>query len=211
MIPARRNRAGRVASNPTLSEIGACRKQTACMGKAGSTRSDILALRTWTCVSRSSKFRPDTTLPTLHALCESPIELIHRRRFASSAAIAAAILAAAPSVAHHSYARYDNSRTRTLQGVVDTFSCANPHVSFKILVSAAKSAAEVWTIETHSPSILRRYGWTKDSLRPGTRVRIFCIPSRDGAHWCRLLTVVLLNRHQTLETKLLKSFKALPQ
>jgi len=137
--------------------------------------------------------------------------LIPWRRFVSGAAIATAILTAAPSVAHHSYARYDNSRTRTLQGVVETFSWVNPHVNFKILVPTAKSTADSWIVETHSPSILHRYGWTADSLTPGTRVRIICIPSRNGAHWCRLLTAQLLDRHQTLETKLSKSAKSPPQ
>jgi hypothetical protein len=130
------------------------------------------------------------------------------RRFARAAAIAAAFLAAARSVAHHSYALYDGGQTRSLEGVVESFSWANPHVGFKILVTpSVQSKTESWFIESHSPSILKPYGWSPGSLTPGMRVRILCIAARDGSHMCRLLTARLLDRGQTLGTKLSHSTK----
>lgn len=133
----------------------------------------------------------------------------HWCRLVRGAAITTALLAAVPSVAHHSYALFDGKRTRTLEGVVESFSWVNPHVSFKILViPAAASKMESWNIESHSPSILQRYGWTRNSLTPGMRVRIVCIPASDGSHTCRLLTALLLDRQETLETKLSKSYKS---
>jgi hypothetical protein len=134
-----------------------------------------------------------------------------RRRFVRGAALATAILARARSVAHHSYALFDSGQTRSLEGVVESYSWVNPHVSFKILVRpAVESTLESWNIESHSPSILRHYGWAAGSLTPGMRVRILCIPARDGSHACRLLTARLLDSGQTLGTKLANSSK-LPQ
>jgi hypothetical protein len=137
--------------------------------------------------------------------------LTRGRRCVSGAAIATAVLAAAPSVGHHSYALYDNGQTRSLEGVVERYSWANPHVNFKIrLVPALDSKVESWSIESHSPSILKQYGWSSGSLTPGMRVRILCIAARDGSHMCRLLTARLLDSGQTLGTKLAHSSK-LPQ
>jgi len=127
-------------------------------------------------------------------------------------AMAIAVLASAPSVAHHSYALFEGAGTRSLDGVVESFSWVNPHVSFKILVTpGAQSKLEGWNIESHSPSILRRYGWASGSLTPGMRVRILCIPARDGSHACRLLTALLLDSGRTLSTKLANAAKLPPR
>jgi Family of unknown function (DUF6152) len=122
-------------------------------------------------------------------------------RLVRVAAIATAIFGATPSAAHHSYSMFDYGHTRTLEGVVKSLSWVNPHVSFEILVPSVISIMGSWDIETDSPSKLQRYGWTSDSLKPGMRVRIVCIPARYGLHRGRLVSALLLDRGQTLETK----------
>jgi hypothetical protein len=52
---------------------------------------------------------------------------------------------------------------------------------------ADKGRSEVWQIETNSPGVLRRRGWSKDSLKPGETVTIQGWASRDGKRYLRLL------------------------
>jgi hypothetical protein len=71
-----------------------------------------------------------------------------------------------------------------------------------VLEPAASSEPVKWTIITSSPAILKRFGWTQDSLKPGDRVSVVCNPMTDGSHAGRLHTVVLLETGQVLRTKL---------
>jgi Family of unknown function (DUF6152) len=110
--------------------------------------------------------------------------------------------------AHHSYAAFDSSRTQSIEGTVGTVNWVSPHVAFTLLVSKGSLAPEEWKIESSSPSILARYGWTPATLRPGERISVVCNPLSDGSHRGRLHTVLFLRTGKTLETKLSTSLKA---
>jgi Family of unknown function (DUF6152) len=115
----------------------------------------------------------------------------------------AAVLMALPSIAHHSYAAYDVNQTLTLKGTVETFQWSNPHSMFTLVLEAdGRSEPIKWNIITSSPAILKRFGWTQDSLKPGDRVSVVCNPVIDGSHAGRLHTVVLLDSGQVLQTAL---------
>jgi hypothetical protein len=119
---------------------------------------------------------------------------------------------ALPAFAHHSYAHFDSAHTRMLEGSIESVEWGNPHVQFKILVrSESGGKQQEWNIETHAPNILLRYGWTKNSLKYGERVRVVCNAMLDGSQSCRLHTVTFLDTGQTLETKLSVSLKSAPQ
>jgi hypothetical protein len=121
---------------------------------------------------------------------------------------AVALFAALPVLAHHSYAAFDSTQTRTLTGTVNSLQWGNPHVGLKILVKPDDGGKpQEWNIETHSPAILMRYGWTKSSLKYGDHVNVVCNPMKDGSHSCRLHTVLILGTGRILETKLSVSTK----
>ena len=87
----------------------------------------------------------------------------------ASALFCAAGLMALPSFAHHSYAAYDLNRTLTLKGMVETFKWSNPHTTFTLVLEPnGRDEPLKWNIITSSPAILKRLGWTHDSLKPGT-------------------------------------------
>ena len=48
--------------------------------------------------------------------------------------LAVALVVPAPAPAHHSFAAYESTQTRTLRGTVETFQWINPHVAFKLRV-----------------------------------------------------------------------------
>jgi Family of unknown function (DUF6152) len=114
----------------------------------------------------------------------------------------AAGLVSLPSPAHHSYAAYDLNLTRTLKGTVESFHWSNPHSTFTLVLEPDGRGEPIkWNIITSGPAILKRFGWTQDSLKPGDRVSVLCNPMTDGSHGGRLHTVVLLDTGQVLRTK----------
>lgn len=131
------------------------------------------------------------------------MKLMAWRRRVTSGLFCAAALMALPSVAHHSYAAYDLIQTITLKGTVETFHWSNPHSTFTLVLEPEALGEPIkWNIITSSPAILRRFGWTQHSLKPGDRVNVLCNPMSDGSHGGRLHTVVLLDTGQVLKTKL---------
>ena len=119
------------------------------------------------------------------------------------------LFAALPVLAHHSYAAFDGDHTRTLKGTIKSVNWGNPHVGFNILVRPESGGKpQDWNIETHSPAIMSRYGWTQHTLKYGDRVSVVCNAMLDGSYGCRLHTLTLLDSGQTLETKLSASLKS---
>ncbi len=85
--------------------------------------------------------------------------------------IASFLFAAALAGAHHSTAPFDMTKSSTVHGVVTEFRWANPH-SYVYL----ESDGHKWTIEVEALNLLRRYGWSKESLKAGDEIS--CIGAR---------------------------------
>lgn len=130
----------------------------------------------------------------------------HRRGLrpaATTLLLVATVALAFPAFAHHSFAAYDVVNTRTLKGTLEALQWSNPHVTLKMLVLPdAGGAAQEWNLVTSGPAILKRFGWTRSSLKPGDRISVVCNPMNDGSHGGRVHTVVLLDTGLTLKTKL---------
>ncbi len=120
----------------------------------------------------------------------------------TAALACAALFSALPVPAHHSYATFDNTRTITLEGTVKSYRWMNPHVVLRVLVRVDGSNTQEWNIETSAPSILRRFGWTRDSMRPGDHVSFSGNPLSNGSYGCHLHTLTLLDTGQIFKTKL---------
>ena len=101
-----------------------------------------------------------------------------------------AVLVAAPAAAHHSFAvHFVADKLITVRGTVDEFTFRNPHGVVLLTAKGDDGAAQHWKIETNSPNILRRRGWTETSIRPGDVVSIEGYPARDGSHFMRVYRV----------------------
>ena len=122
----------------------------------------------------------------------------------------ALILAAGSAGAHHSFAPYDAKTTKTLIGTVGSFHWSNPHVTFTLLVTPAAGKVQEWNIVTSNPSILKRFGWTADSVKPGDHVKVDCNPMSDASYGGRLRTLVLVPSGKILKTKLSSEMDTLP-
>jgi hypothetical protein len=100
------------------------------------------------------------------------------------------VAAAATASAHHSFAVYfDDQKVISVTGTVTDFRFTNPHAIISFTVKTAKGQVEPWRAETNAVTLLRRRGWTKESLTIGETITVEGWPSRDGAHYMRMRTV----------------------
>jgi hypothetical protein len=89
--------------------------------------------------------------------------------------------------AHHSFAVFfDSQKSVTISGVVKEFQFVNPHGLIRLVVQEKDGQTDEWRIETNSPSILRRRGWSPDIIKVGEKITVEGWPARDNSHWARL-------------------------
>jgi hypothetical protein len=96
--------------------------------------------------------------------------------------------------AHHSFAVFfdTDSQLRKVTGVVKEFRFTNPHGVVTLAVREGNQEV-IWRAETNSPSILRRRGWSQDSLHVGETITIEGWPARDGSKYLRLRSATRAN------------------
>ena len=129
-------------------------------------------------------------------------------RLMGAIVLAASALSSLPASAHHSFAVYDRTKTMTIKGNVKSFQWTNPHVVIWVLVQPEGGGEpEEWGIETTSPGVLTRGGWTRNSIKPGDRVSVEFSPMRDGSHGGGLNSVTLLDTGVKLSASFANSEK----
>jgi hypothetical protein len=100
--------------------------------------------------------------------------------------LAACLLAAlaAPALAHHSVALYDTDNLATVKGVVTKIEWTSPHVFVYFAVEENGESVN-WSMELDPPVLLRRYGWSKDTVNVGDTITCTGAPARSGAKTMR--------------------------
>ena len=102
------------------------------------------------------------------------------KKFILLALSVGAISAAAPALAHHSYAMFDAQQNKKLDGVVQDFKWTNPHSYIELLVIEDNGPPQKWGVECGSPAQLVKAGWRSTTLKPGDHVIITIHPLRGG-------------------------------
>jgi Family of unknown function (DUF6152) len=115
-----------------------------------------------------------------------------RQRFHAVVVGLGVILASAVLLAHHgTNASYDPKKETTLTGVVTKFIMMNPHGQLFWDVKGPDGKVVSWGGELHSIGLLRRSGWTPETLKPGDTVSVRGYPSRAGTPFMVVQEVVI--------------------
>jgi hypothetical protein len=96
-------------------------------------------------------------------------------------ASAVALLSAAPSLAHHSHAMFDFTKTLELNATVTKFEWTNPHSWLHVLVVNEKGEPVEYAIEMGAPAALVGRGWRPTLVVPGDKVIVNIYPTKDGS------------------------------
>jgi hypothetical protein len=89
----------------------------------------------------------------------------------------------APGVisAHHGVAGYDLQKTITLTGTITKFDWENPHIVVYMDAKDETTPLQHWSIELAAPLLMRRLGWSPNSMKPGDQVVAEVHPAKNGA------------------------------
>lgn len=107
------------------------------------------------------------------------------RRWLSVATAVGALVAATPTLAHHSRAMFDVAKNTTYRGVVTEYRWQNPHSH--IVVTVGRGAADpstegTWTIEASDINLMTSKGWTPTTYKPGDPITVVAHPNRNGSN-----------------------------
>jgi len=102
------------------------------------------------------------------------------RRGVGAALCCAALAIAGAASAHHSFAVFDMSTQKTIEGTVSDFQWTNPHTWTWVDVKNDDGSVTKYGFEGMSPNFLGRRGWSKNTLKPGDHVKITYAPLKSG-------------------------------
>ena len=92
--------------------------------------------------------------------------------------VVALFLALAPAAwSHHSQSEYDLRGKVEVEGAVTKVEWRSPHAWIYVDVTNARGEKVNWSFELPSPVTLMRRGWTRDTLKPGDRVKVSGAPA----------------------------------
>ena len=97
------------------------------------------------------------------------------------AALAAMLLLAVgvTAHAHHSFAMFDMSKTVSYKGKIKELQWTNPHVWVELTVDE-KDGPVTYAFEGAAIAVLKRVGWTRDSVKAGDVVTVVGHPYKNG-------------------------------
>jgi hypothetical protein len=89
------------------------------------------------------------------------------------------VACATAAQAHHSFAMFDMSKTVSFKGTIKELQWTNPHVWVELTVQE-KDGPVTYSFEGAAIAVLKRVGWTKDSVKAGDVVTVVGHPYKNG-------------------------------
>jgi len=109
------------------------------------------------------------------------------------------IIAAAPVMAHHSFAaEYDSKKPVTMKGIVTKVDWTNPLVYFYMDVTDESGATINWAFEMGPPGLLQRAGWNRNLLKVGDEVIVEGTLAKDSSKQANARSVTMANTGKKL-------------
>jgi Family of unknown function (DUF6152) len=92
-----------------------------------------------------------------------------------------AIFAIPTAHAHHSAAAAFTTNIISVEGYVTEFNFTNPHVNISFDVKGEDGKTTQWVATDSAANLLRRRGWTAETVKPGQYLRVTGRETRDGS------------------------------
>ncbi|MGZ3272822.1 MAG: DUF6152 family protein [Caulobacteraceae bacterium] len=83
------------------------------------------------------------------------------------------------ALAHHSFAMFDNTRKIDVKGTVKELQWTNPHVWLEMVVTE-NGQQKTYDFEGGAVAVLKKFGWTKDTVKAGDTITLTAHPFKDG-------------------------------
>jgi hypothetical protein len=112
---------------------------------------------------------------------------------ALSLAAIATVAFAAPALAHHSFAMFDQTKSVSLKGTVKELEWSNPHAWLRVDVADAAGKPQHYAFEMGSVARSTYDGWTRETVKPGDIVTVLVAPLKDGSRGGMYLGIDLPN------------------
>ena len=113
-------------------------------------------------------------------------------KFLLIAASFTALLISSAAFAHHGRAAYGEHMVK-LDATVTEFKFINPHSQVYFDVTLENGEIQHWSGELTAPNKLARGGWTKNTLVPGSKIRISGAQARNGGHAVHIREIIMPN------------------
>ena len=95
--------------------------------------------------------------------------------------VLAALAAAVPAFAHHSFfGRFDTLTIAEIEGEVTDLLWRNPHAGLTLRARDANGLVTDWAVETSSLTVLKRMGIDEGTIKVGDRIKLAGNPSASG-------------------------------
>jgi len=103
------------------------------------------------------------------------------RKFLAAALAVGLCWAAAPALAHHSFAaEFDASKEVTLKGTLTKLEWVNPHGWLHIDVKGPDGKVESWAVEAGGATALMRAGVRSTDFKPGVELTVQGYLAKNG-------------------------------
>ena len=116
----------------------------------------------------------------------------HRAWIAGGASAAVAMIAAAPSIAHHAFAaEFDSTKPVSIDGTITKARFVNPHSWIYLDVKGKDGKVVNWGFEFGTPSSLRSKGLDKTDVAFGTKIHLNGFRAKNGGAFGYAVAIVL--------------------